>query len=42
MYECERNLSAFSNGIHTFNFDSDIYILASETVAFSLDIKVAF
>ena len=42
MYECERNLAAFSNGIHTSNFDSGIYTLASETVPFSLDIKVAF
>lgn len=42
MYECERNLAAFSNSIHTFNFDSGIYTLASETVLFSLDIKVAF
>lgn len=32
MYECERNLAAFSNSIHTFNFDSGVYILASETV----------
>ena len=42
MCECERNLAAFSNSIHTFNFDSGIYTLASETVLFSLDIKVAF
>lgn len=42
MYECERNLAAFSNSIHTFNFDFGIYTLASETVLFSLDIKVVF